>query len=474
MNIFLLDIKNTIEKIKKKPFIIIISFIIIFFSSIIYLSLPSFYNYENFDKEIQKKIIKDFKLNIKNIKSIRYSFFPKPHFIIEEGDLYFLNNDKNQIANLKKIKVYVFLGNLHDNQKIKLREIEINKANFNFNLIDIKNFYKHLKENITKKIIINNSNFFYKNEDDEIISISNSKKFHYFIDRKKKQKNLKVLGNIFGTNYKFNWSKDYLYPNITKSNFSFQNPNIEITNTFKNIYEKNEVEVITKIDFLNTKTDLKYIYNNDQILFVKNDIGKNLKNKIELLGKIELNPFFFNLDLYIDKIKLRNLIKELFFNLSKVKNNSNKNFNGNLNIHLHNLNSKLFSNFKLKINSLEEKIFVNNTNVEIKNIGKINFTDIKIIEKEDQLYVKSKIEVKIEDQQQFYKRFQIPRKNRFNVNKIYLYFEYNLDDDKHYFSGFNLKKVSDEEDYSLDLYEVNNYQQLTLLIKEEFLKIKKE
>ena len=154
-----------------------------------------------------------------------------------------------------------------------------------------------MKEHITKKIQIKNSNFFYKNENNEIISISNSRKFDYFIDIKKKQKKLNILGNIFGTNYKFYWNKDYTNPKETKSNFSFQNPNIDIINTFKESYEKKEVSVLTKVNFLNTKTNLNYIYNKDLIVFVDNDNKKNVKKKNKLLGNVELEPFFFNLDL---------------------------------------------------------------------------------------------------------------------------------------------------------------------------------
>ena len=193
-----------------------------------------------------------------------------------------------------------------------------------------------------------------------------------------------------------------------------------------------------------------------------------------MLGNIELKPFFFNLDLYLNNIKFKNLTKELFFNLNRLNNVSHENFNGNFNIYLKNLNSKLFENFKIKINSLNKKIFISNSSVKIKNIGKINFTNIKIYEKEDELYFKTKIEIKIEDQQQFYQRFQIPRENRFNLSKIYIDFEHNLDKDKHYFSGFYMNDKNDEENFGLDLYEVNNYQQLTLLIREEFSKIKME
>ena len=101
------------------------------------MSLPSFYNYESFEKEIQNKILKDFKLNIKNIKGIQYGFSPQPHFIIEESGLYFLNNDKNELAKVKNLKVYIFLKNLHNLDKIELKKIRFNKVNFNFELADI-------------------------------------------------------------------------------------------------------------------------------------------------------------------------------------------------------------------------------------------------------------------------------------------------------------------------------------------------
>ena len=457
MNIFLIDSKNILKQLKKNIFKLIISFIVIFFSFIIYLSLPSFYNYENFDKKIQKKIAKDFKLNIKNIKGIQYSFFPQPHFIIEQSGLYFLNNDKNELANLKNLKVYVFMKNLQSVDKINIKKIYINKANFNLKLIEIKN-----------------SNFFYKNQNNEIISISNTKKLDYFIDKKKNQKKLNVLGNIFGTNYKFYWLKDYLNPSITESSFSFQNPNIDIINKFNDDNEKKEVRAFTRISFLNTKTDLNYVFNKDQIVFVDKN-RKNIRNKIKLLGNVELEPFFFNLDLHLSNIKFKHLIKEIFFNLNRLNSVSHKNFNGNFNINLENIDSKLFKNFIMKIKCLNKKIFIDNSSVIVKNIGKINFTNIEIFEKEDELFFKTKIELKIEDQQLFYQRFQIPRENRFNLDKIYVDFEHNLDNDKYFFSEFYLNdKKKDEVDFGLDLYEINNYQQLTLLVREEFSKIMKE
>ena len=44
---------------KKNPFSLIISSIILVFLLSLYFTIPTFYNYENFDEEIQKKVSKD-------------------------------------------------------------------------------------------------------------------------------------------------------------------------------------------------------------------------------------------------------------------------------------------------------------------------------------------------------------------------------------------------------------------------------
>ena len=99
MNFFIIDKKELIEKINTNSFKYIISTIIIFFSVVIYLSLPSFYNYESFDNNLKKKLAKEFKLNFKNINGIKYSFFPRPHFIVENVSVGFLNQDKRNCRN---------------------------------------------------------------------------------------------------------------------------------------------------------------------------------------------------------------------------------------------------------------------------------------------------------------------------------------------------------------------------------------
>ena len=86
-------IEDQISKFKNKnPFGAIISLIILVFLLLLYFTIPTFYNYENFEKEIQKKVLKDFKLNLKNISGITYLMVPTPHFLIEECDIYFVDD----------------------------------------------------------------------------------------------------------------------------------------------------------------------------------------------------------------------------------------------------------------------------------------------------------------------------------------------------------------------------------------------
>ena len=105
-------IEDQISKFKNKnPFGIIISLIILVFLLLLYFTIPTFYNYKKFDKEIQKKVLKDFKLNLKNISGVTYLMVPTPHFLIEECDIYFAGDSEEKILKAKYLKINIFSKN---------------------------------------------------------------------------------------------------------------------------------------------------------------------------------------------------------------------------------------------------------------------------------------------------------------------------------------------------------------------------
>ena len=457
---------NYISSIRKKnPFGIIISLIAVIFLFSLYFTIPTFYNYENYEKEIQRKVSKDFKLDLKNISGFTYLMLPTPHFLIEECDIHFLNNPNDKVVNVKHLKINIFSKNLHKKEKIEFKSIDLRKVDFNLQFLDLKNFYKHLKYNITKPIYIYNSNIFFRDQNKEIISISKMKKFEYFFDFQNKSKKLNILGNLFGSNFKFNWTKDFSNPYITSGNINFKNPNLNIVNKF-NKENEDLTKAETNISFLRNNLNLNYKFNRENIELI-DDESKKI-NHSKLIGKINLDPFFFDLNLILSGIRIETVLKNLFINLYKTNKSINLNFNGNLKINLNEINNRLFQDLVININFLEERISLNDSSLNLKKIGKINFSDPSIYEKNQKLFVRSKIKFDVEDQQELYKRFLIPRQHRIDLNKVYFEVEYNIDEGNYYLSNINF---SENENNQIIFQEINNFQQLNNLISKEFKKI---
>ena len=459
-------IKNYISNFRKKnPFNPIILSIILVFLLSLYFTIPTFYNYENFDKEIQKKVSKDFKLNLKNISSVTYLMLPTPHFLIEECDIHFSNDPKEKILKAKHLKINVFSKNLHKKENIELKSIHLKKVDLDLQFIDIKNFYNHLKYNISKPIYINKSNLFFRDKNKEIILISKIKNFEYFFDFQRKSKKLNVSGNLFGSNFKFNWEKNFSNPYITTSDIKFYNPNLNISNKF-NKENENFTKAETRLRFLRNSLDLNYKFNRDSIELI--DDKSKIINHSKLIGNIKLDPFFFDLDLILSEIRVQAVLDSIFLNLYKTNQSTNLNFNGNLKINLNEINNRLFENLLINVNFKKEKISLNDSSLNLKKIGKINFSDPSIYEKNQKLFIKSKIKFDVDDQEQLYRKFLIPRQNRINLNKVYFEVEYNIDDGNYFLSSINFNENKNNQ---IIFQKIKNIQQLNNFISGEFKKV---
>tara|TARA_B100001741_G_scaffold182770_1_gene150490 strand:+ start:1141 stop:2571 length:1431 start_codon:yes stop_codon:yes gene_type:complete len=466
---YILSLKNNVSSLRSKnPFSIIISSIALVFLLLLYFTIPTFYNYENYEEEIQKKVSKDFKLNLKNISNITYLIVPAPHFLIEECDLYFANDSNEKITTVRNLKINIYSKNLHKKDEIELKNINLNKLDLDLQYIDIKNFYNHLKYSITKPIYFTNSNLFFREHNNEIISISKIKKFEYFSNLQNKEKQLNILGNLFGSDISLKWKKDYLSPSITESNIKFKYPNINIFNKFNN--EEEELTLAqTNIKFSKNNLNLNYKFNSERIeLF--DDESKKI-NYSKLIGNIKLDPFFFDLNLILSGIKIQTVLNNIFLNLYKINKSSHTNFNGNLKISLNEINNRLFEDLIININFLDKKISLNESSLHLKKVGKINFSDPEIYEKNQKIFVKSKIKFNVSNQEELFRRFLIPRQNRVDLNKVYFEIEYNVDEGNYYLSNINFNKGNNNKPI---FYEINNIQQLNNLISREFKKISLE
>ena len=212
--------------------------------------------------------------------------------------------------------------------------------------------------------------------------------------------------------------------------------------------------------------DLNYKFNKDIIEFI--DDKRRIINRSKLIGNIDLDPFFFDLNLILSGVHIETVLNNLFLNLYKTNKSSHLNFNGNLKINLNEINNRLFESLILNINFFDEKISLNQSSLNLKKTGKINFSEPSIYEKNQKIFIKSKITFDVTNQQALYQRFLIPRQNRIDLKKVYFEIEYNIDDRNYFLSNINFTENSKQTE---NFYEINNFQQLNSLISKEFKKV---
>ena len=149
---------------KLDTFHIIFIVFAVFFSLILFFSIPSLFDYKKLQSKIVNKIESDFDLIINNISEINYRFVPSPHLIVSEGSVQ-LNNEVTPISNFKDLKIYISLPKLYNGKFIKIKKIEFNEDNFNINLENLKLISQHLdNKNINNLKIKKSKLFFYKNK----------------------------------------------------------------------------------------------------------------------------------------------------------------------------------------------------------------------------------------------------------------------------------------------------------------------
>ena len=270
-------------KTKKKtnffPFILVL--IILFFSTVILLSIPVLFNYKSIESEIEKKFYSEFNISIKITDKIKYQFIPQPHLLITKANLNLNNQDPNSsIIKTENLKVFISPKHLYSKKNLKINKLEIQDTNFMLKLNDIRNFRNHLYDKTNKTILIKKSKLFYLDEDGNTIFISPIKKFTYLINDIDNFKKLKINGNIFDIDYQSLWKKYFTEDVSTQLEIKFKNPNVLLKNKFK--FENNsKFSGKSKISFLNEIIEIDYFLNGDKIKIE----SPNPKQKIKIFSR---------------------------------------------------------------------------------------------------------------------------------------------------------------------------------------------
>ena len=447
----------------------LITLIVILFSYLFYLSIPELYNYEKLQKDLTKKLLKEFNLNAALSADITYKILPGPNFEISNVILSTDSDKKfDDFVQIKKMKIYVFVTKLHKQEELEIKKIVISQANININKDSFNYLGNFLKKKISnKKIEIKKSKMFFKkkNEDKNTLALSSINHAKIFYDQKNNNNKLNIKGTIFNTKYNLNINRSIENLNQTNFDLRFSQLNTNIKNILtKDVNNNNDYIGKTYITFSGSEINIDYGIRDKIILF--NSFKSTLnKKKINFKGVINNSPF--NFDIYIDlaKINLPKLVK----NLSEIKNLFNSkiffhnNFNGKILVNIDSLsNIKLFDQAKIYLKFVNGKLIINDTALISNKIGKLKFIESKLLEINKEQIIKTKILFNITDQKKFYQLFQVPKNNRMELNNIYVEVEKNLNIDGIEINKFviNSKTKKNPSNKSFDLTEKIDFSEI--------------
>ena len=112
-------------------------FVGLFFSFVIYLSIPVIFNYKSIESLIEKKFYSNFNINLHINGDIKYQLLPKPHLLISDSSLSIdKNTEETMSIDIKKLRIFLEANNLYPKSNLNFEKFEINENNF---LIKLKN-----------------------------------------------------------------------------------------------------------------------------------------------------------------------------------------------------------------------------------------------------------------------------------------------------------------------------------------------
>jgi len=447
---------------KKNSSKFILPSIIVFFTVILFLSLPVLLKYKSIQNKIEKKVSSEFKINLKNLDDISFKFFPKPHYLVKKANLDLnTKDDKSSIIETNNLKIFISTKNIYSKKNINIEGIEISNANIYFKLKDILDFRNHLYYKINKPIYIKNSKFFLQDIKNKTILISPIRKMDYFINNKNNSKELKIKGNLFDINYYSSWKRFYDNPKYSFNEIKLKNPNLFIKNSFS-LEDKSIFRGKSSINFLNEDFIINYLMKDNKIFINSSNQIKN--QKIKLNSIIELEPFFFDATINIDQKDTNFLIDYLLNIILNLKEENLENVDGKLTLVVNNLKNSIINSGNINLSIKEKKIKLEKSLFEIKDIGKIRSVFRYYENKGDLIFASENI-FEITNKKEFSRKFQVSLKNVKNINRIYFDLEKNIDNGEISISNIYLNKI-DTQNFSEEYYIIKNIQLLKALIRD--------
>ena len=427
----------------------LIAFIIGLFIYLFYLLLPLMYNKTWVQKNIESKLLNEFRINLNTSADITYRILPAPHFLIKDSKIN-VNDDgkKTSIAEIKVFQVFLSQANFLDKEKMNIKKIVINNANFTLlenNIKLLKNFSK--KDFSNKKIIIKNSNIFFKNKLKEVIFITKVESGFFFFDNKKLLNFLNLEGEVFNIPFDFNFlnrNDDTKYEEV---NLNFKSLKLDIFNQLF-IDKDNLIIGESIISFLKNTIKTKYNIEEKLIIF-KSDKSRMNNLQVNYDGLLSINPFNLDLNIYLTNYRISKLLNinsiVTEFIKSELLFNENININTSLFIDSSTQNT-LFKNVEINFNVVSGKINFDKTMLTNKEIGLLKLSNSNLFFKDNNLIFNSDILIDVKNPDRLFSFLNTNKSLRKDFKNILINLDYHFLDKQIKFNSVKVDniKINDE------------------------------
>jgi len=390
--------------------IYIVAFVI--FTGLVYLIIPTFYNYDK--SKIEKTICKNKNIECLIRGEINYSFYPTPRIKIKDLVINDLLEKKNTLLIAKSVTIKLSIKNLLIKKKQNFKEIELN--NFDTN-IDLKNLKKYTNI-FTKKInfipvIFKKGKIIFFDKKNYVATFNDTDLDLIF---QEDSKEAKLKGKFLNDNIYINFSRKKIN-NKPSTDIIFKISNLNLLTKVNYTSPKNDKNILNG-DILIKKDKHRFIgvfdYKNNEITINKSNL-KNVFLNGQLEGKIKILPYFnFDLDLNLDSINFTKLYNH-FLDLDEKNQKNLFKINRKINGKLVLSSGKIYSKYNL-VKSFESRIKFNNGNILVEqflfNLGKLGAADISGTINNDKKFTNFKYESNlfIDNQKKFLSKFGIYNK----------------------------------------------------------------
>ena len=419
----------------------IIAFISLLFIYLFYLLIPLLYDKTSIQSNIEKKLLKEFKINFSLSSDISYYILPTPHYLIKDSKI--LNNDNEKIdsiAEIKNLKVFISQKNLFNKDELSLKNVVIDNANFSL----LKNNLKLLNSSSNnkfsnKEIKIKNSNIFFKDDSGEIVTIIKVLKAFFFFDNEQLLNLSRLKGEVFNIPFIFDFKKEI---------YSTENKRINITakklkfNFFNESNKENNNLIVGKniITFFNSKIKTKYTRDDSLITFKSINSGLN-NSGVNFGGKLSVTPFDLILNIDLGNYKISKLFNMNTLSSEVVKSKILLNDNISVNSTItatSNSKDQIFQNAKINLNIINGKINFDNSQLINKKIGQVKIENSNLYFINNKIILDSNIIIDIKNHKNFFSFLQTNKKTRRPIKKILVNSSYDFSTNKIEFNNIEI------------------------------------